>query len=132
MLRNFTPRHLFTKSAIVAYVCALTLHSASGGVNNTFRPNLCGFNDRLVQCSSAADSYPVKRTVVQRCPFVHPREATPFSPHECAVNEHTPFAKITGCNDGTILKQTTIAERAVFERFTLMNFTICQFISPNP
>ena len=132
MLRNFTPRHLFTKSAIVAYVCALTLHSASGGVNNAFRPNLCGHDNWLVQCSSAADSYPIQRTTVQRSTFIHPRECTAFGPHKCAVDEHAPFTEVAGCDKGAVFKQAAIAERAVFERFTLMNFTICQFISPNP
>ena len=132
MLRNFTPRHLFTKSAIVAYVCALALHPASGGVNDTLWPYVSCENLRLVECSTAADSYPVKRTTVQRSTFIHPRECTAFGPHKCAVDEHAPFTEVAGCDKGAVFKQTTIAERAVFERFTLMNFTVCQFISPNP
>lgn len=132
MIRNFTTRHLLSKSTIVAYVCALTLHPASGGVNNAFRPNLCGHDNWLVQCSTATNSYPVKRTTVQRSTFIHPRECTVFGPPKCAVDEHAPFTEVAGCDKGAVFKQTTIAERAVFECFTLMNFTVCQFISPNP
>ena len=132
MLRNFTPSHLFSKSAIIAYVCAFTLHPASGGVNDALWPYGSCEDFRLVQCSTTTDSYPVKRTAVQRSTFGHVGKRPVFSPFKRAVDKYAPFAEVAGCDDGTIFKQTTIAERAVFERFAFVNFTICHTSTPTP
>ena len=131
MLRNFTSSYLFSKSAIVAYICALTLHPASGGVDNAFGPNLCGQDDWLVQCSSAADSDPIQCTIMQGSALVYPRECTAFSPFERAVDKYTPLAEVAGSYESAVFKQAAVAERAVFKRFTFMNFPICQFMPLN-
>ena len=132
MLRNFTSSYLFSKSAIVAYVCALTLHPASGGVDDTLWPYSGCENLRLVQRSSTADSNPIQCTIVKGSPFVYPRECTAFSPFERAVDKYTPLAEVAGSYESAVFKQAAVAERAVFKRFTFMNFTICQFALPTP
>ena len=132
MLRDLTPSHLFSKSTIVAYICALTLHLASGGVDNAFRPNLCGQDNWLIQRSSAADSDPIQCTTMQGSPFVYPRECTTFSPFERAVDKYAPLTEVAGSYESAVFKQAAVAERAVFKRFTFMNFTVCQFMPLNP